>query len=285
MIGCRDPLGVRPLVLGDLDGAYILASETCALDIIGARLRARHRARRNGRHHRARRAFEKPFPLELRRASASSNMSISPGPIPSIEGTQRLRGAQAIGAELARESPADADMVVPVPDSGTPAAIGFAQGAGLPFELGIIRNHYVGRTFIQPTRCDPPHGREAEAQRQPQDARRQARGAGRRFHRARHHSQKIVQMVRDAGAREVHMRIASPPTMSSCFYGVDTPETAEAARARACRSRRWREFIRVDSLGFLSIDGLYRAVGEAARNNEHAAILRCLLHRPISRPG
>jgi amidophosphoribosyltransferase len=139
---------------------------------------------------------------------------------------------KAIGAELARESPVEADIVVPVPDSGTPAAIGFAQAANLPFELGIIRNHYVGRTFIQPTDAIRHMGVRLKhnANRRTLEGKRVVlvddsivRGTT---------SQKIVQMVRDAGASEVHMRIASPPTRASCFYGVDTPETAKLLASR-----------------------------------------------------
>ncbi|MBE7186246.1 MAG: amidophosphoribosyltransferase, partial [Methylobacterium mesophilicum] len=161
----------------------------------------------------------------------------------------------------------EADIVVPVPDSGTPAAIGFSQAAGLPFELGIIRNHYVGRTFIQPSDSIRHMGVKLKhnANRRMIEGKRVVlvddsivRGTT---------SQKIVQMVRDAGAREVHMRIASPPTRASCFYGVDTPETAKLLASRMS-VEDMADFIRVDSLGFLSLDGLYRAVGEKGRNDE-----------------
>ena len=169
-----------------------------------------------------------------------------------IGGKNVYQVRKQIGIELAREQPAEADIVVAVPDSGTPAAIGFAEGAGLPFEMGIIRNHYVGRTFIQPTDAIRHMGVKLKhnANRRILEGRRVVlvddsivRGTT---------SQKIVQMVREAGAREVHMRIASPPTISSCFYGVD----------------KMREFIRVDTLGFLSLLGLYRSAGETARNGE-----------------
>jgi amidophosphoribosyltransferase len=184
-----------------------------------------------------------------------------------VEGRNVYNVRKQIGIELARECPSDADLVVPVPDSGTPAAIGYAQGAGLPFELGIIRNHYVGRTFIQPTDSIRHMGVKLKhnANRKMLEGKRVVlvddsivRGTT---------SQKIVQMVRDAGAREVHMRIASPPTMSSCFYGVDTPETQKLLAHRMTIDEM-REFIRVDSLGFLSLDGLYRAAGEPSRNND-----------------
>ncbi len=266
LIGCRDPLGVRPLVLGDLDGAWILTSETCALDIIGARL------------------VRDIEPGELVVITERGIQSSKPfAPVPPrfcifeyvyfarpdsvIDGRNVYEMRKQIGIELAREQPADADLVVPVPDSGTPAAIGFAQGAGLPFELGIIRNHYVGRTFIQPTDSIRHMGVKLKhnANRKMLEGKRVilvddsiVRGTT---------SQKIVQMVRDAGAREVHMRIASPPTMSSCYYGVDTPETQKLL-AHRMSIEGMKEFIRVDSLGFLSLDGLYRAAGEASRNND-----------------
>lgn len=266
MIGCRDPLGIRPLVLGDLDGAWILSSETCALDIIGAR-------------------FVRDIePGEMVVITAKGVESIFPfekqnqrfcifeyvyfaRPDSIVEGRNVYAVRKNIGIELARENPVEADLVVPVPDSGTPAAIGFAQEAGLPFELGIIRNHYVGRTFIQPGDSIRHMGVKLKhnANRQMLEGKRVVlvddsivRGTT---------SQKIVQLVRDAGAREVHMRIASPPTMSSCFYGVDTPEKSKLLASRMS-VQEMADFIRVDSLSFLSIDALYRAVGETTRNGE-----------------
>ena len=232
MIGCRDPLGIRPLVLGDLDGAWILASETCALDIIGARfvrdLKPGEMVVVTGQGHR------EPASRSSRRnrASASSNMSISRGRIPRSKAATSTTCASASARSSRIESPVEADIVVPVPDSGTPAAIGFAQQAGIPFELGIIRNHYVGRTFIQPGDSIRHMGVKLKhnANRRMIEGKRVVlvddsivRGTT---------SQKIVQMVRDAGAKEVHMRIASPPTMSSCFYGVDTPEKSKLLASR-----------------------------------------------------
>lgn len=266
LIGARDPLGIRPLCIGDLDGAYILASETCALDIIGARLVRDVEpgevvviTQKGIESHFP---FEKPSP---RFCIFEYVYFARPDSI--IEGRNVYEVRKRIGEELARESPVEADVVIPVPDSGTPAAIGFAQGANTPFELGIIRNHYVGRTFIQPTAAIRHMGVKLKhnANRRMIEGKRVVlvddsivRGTT---------SQKIVQMVRDAGAREVHMRIASPPTMSSCFYGVDTPETSKLLASRMS-IEEMAEFIRVDSLGFLSIDGLYRAVLEPGRNNE-----------------
>jgi amidophosphoribosyltransferase len=266
MIGCRDPLGIRPLVLGDLDGAWILASETCALDIIGARF---VRDVKPGEMVVVTpKGVESMFPFEQQKSRfCIFEYVYFARPDSTIESRNVYDVRKRIGAELAIENPVEADIVVPVPDSGTPAAIGFSQEAGIPFELGIIRNHYVGRTFIQPTDSIRHMGVKLKhnANRRIIEGKRVVlvddsivRGTT---------SQKIVQMVRDAGAREVHMRIASPPTRSSCFYGVDTPETAKLLASRMS-IEEMAEFIRVDSLGFLSIDGLYRAVGEARRNDE-----------------
>jgi amidophosphoribosyltransferase len=266
MIGARDPLGIRPLVLGDLDGAYILASETCALDIIGARfvrdIKPGEMVIVTDKGVESRFPFEKTKP---RFCIFEYVYFARPDSI--IEGRNVYEARKKIGTELAVESPVEADLVVPVPDSGVPAAIGFAQGSGIPFELGIIRNHYVGRTFIQPTAAIRHMGVKLKhnANKRMLEGKRVVlvddsivRGTT---------SQKIVQMVREAGAREVHMRIASPPTMSSCFYGVDTPEKAKLLASRMS-IEEMADFIRVDSLAFLSIDGLYRAVNEPSRNNE-----------------
>ncbi|RLQ87623.1 amidophosphoribosyltransferase [Notoacmeibacter ruber] len=266
MIGCRDPLGIRPLVLGDLDGSYILCSETCALDIIGARF---VRDVKPGEMVViTEKGIQSHFPFD----SVESRFCIFEyvyfaRPDSVIEGRDVYAIRKNIGTELAREEAIEADMVVPVPDSGTPAAIGYAQEANLPFELGIIRNHYVGRTFIQPGDSIRHMGVKLKhnANRRTIEGKRVVlvddsivRGTT---------SQKIVQMIRDAGAKEVHMRIASPPTRASCFYGVDTPETAKLLASRMS-VEEMADFIRVDSLAFLSNDGLYRAVGEEKRNDE-----------------
>ena len=266
MIGARDPLGIRPLVLGDLDGAYILASETCALDIIGARyvrdIKAGEVVVITGS------GVESHFPFE----ATPSRFCIFEyvyfaRPDSNLDGRNVYEVRKRIGVELAAESACDADLVIPVPDSGVPAAIGFSQASGIPFELGIIRNHYVGRTFIQPTAAirhmgvklkHNPNRKIIEGKRVVLVDDSIVRGTT---------SQKIVQLVRDAGAKEVHMRIASPPTMSPCFYGVDTPEKSKLLASRMS-IEEMADFIKVDSLGFLSIDGLYRAVREPKRNNE-----------------
>ena len=269
MIGCRDALGVRPLVIGDLDGAYILTSETCALDIIGARyvrdVDPGELVIVTDKGIESHRPFDEAGKPSSRLCIFEYVYFARPDSVIAGKNVYEIR--KNIGMQLAKEQPADADLVVPVPDSGTPAANGYAQGAGLPFELGIIRNHYVGRTFIQPTDSIRHMGVKLKhnANRKTFEGRKVVlvddsivRGTT---------SQKIVQMVRDAGATEVHMRIASPPTMSSCFYGVDTPESHKLL-AHRMSVEEMREFIRVDSLGFISLDGLYRAAGEASRNNE-----------------
>ncbi|MCX5479517.1 amidophosphoribosyltransferase [Kaistia geumhonensis] len=266
MLGCRDPLGVRPLVLGRLDDAYILASETCALDIIGASYVRDINAGEvviitdDG--------IESLYPFE-RQASRFCIFEYVyfARPDSAVDGRGVYAVRKNIGAELARESGIDADIVVPVPDSGVPAAIGYAEEAGIPFDLGIIRNHYVGRTFIEPTDAIRHMGVKLK-----HNANR-AILAGKRVILVDDSivrgttSMKIVQMVRDAGAAEVHMRIASPPTTDSCFYGVDTPEKSKLIAAQMSVEEIGR-YIKADSLAFISIDGLYRAVGEAKRNGD-----------------
>jgi amidophosphoribosyltransferase len=267
MIACRDPLGIRPLVMGRLEGSVIFASETVALDVVGA-------------------TFEREVePGELITVQNGEVRSIRPfapvAPRPcifehvyfsrpdSIVGGESIYSVRkAIGAQLAEESPVEADLVIPVPDSGVPAAIGYAQASGIPFELGIIRSHYVGRTFIQPGDKVRHLGVKLKhnANRALIEGKRIiliddsiVRGTT---------SLKIVQMMRDAGAAEVHMRIASPPTRHSCFYGVDTPERAKLLAAQHDVAGM-QDFIHADSLAFVSIGGLYKALGEAQRADIH----------------
>ncbi len=182
-----------------------------------------------------------------------------------MEGTSIYEARKRIGAELSRESHVAADVVMPVPDSGVPAAIGYAAEAKLPFELGIIRNHYVGRTFIEPT----DHIRHLGVKLK-HNANR-AMIQGKRVIMVDDSivrgttSKKIVEMVRQAGATEVHMRISSPPTSHPCFYGIDTPERSELL-AHKLDVDGMARFIGVDSLAFISVDGLYRAMGAAKRD-------------------
>ena len=266
MIACRDPLGIRPLVMGKIGDATVFASETVALDVVGATFVREIEpgeiveVRADGRTT-SQRPFGKPAP----RPCIFEHVYFS-RPDSVMGGRSVYEVRKAIGKELAKESPVEADLVVPVPDSGVPAAIGYAQQSGIPFELGIIRSHYVGRTFIQPS----DGARHAEVKRK-HNANR-ALVEGKRIVLIDDSivrgttSMKIVQMMRDAGAAEVHMRVASPPTQHSCFYGVDTPERHKLLAARM-DVQEMTKFIVADSLAFVSIDGLYRAVGEASRNN------------------
>ncbi len=264
LIGVRDPHGVRPLVLGKLDQAYILASETCALDIIGAEF-----VRDIGAGEMiviTKDGIESYFPFKQQKSRFCVFEYIYfSRPDSVVEGRNVYELRKLTGAQLAREAPASADMVIPVPDSSIPAAIGFAAEAKLPFELGIIRNHYVGRTFIEPT--DGIRNFGVRKKHNPN----RATLAGKRVVLIDDSivrgttSKKIVQMVRDAGASEVHFRVASPPTAHSCFYGVDTPNTADLL-AHKMDVEGMRRLIGADSLSFISMDGLYRAMGEGTRN-------------------
>jgi len=259
LIGARDPLGIRPLVLGRLDGCPILASETCALDIIGAKyVRDVENGEvvvfdEDGMH------SHKPFPPMAPRPCIFEYIYFS-RPDSIVGGRHVYDVRKTMGAELAREAPATADVIIPVPDSGVPAAIGYAQQAGIPYELGIIRNHYVGRTFIQPTQSIREIG-----VRMKHSANR-AVVAGKRIVLIDDSlvrgttSVKIVAMVREAGAAEVHMRIASPPITHSDYYGIDTPER-DKLLAATHDLEGMRKFIGADSLAFLSVEGIYRAMG------------------------
>ncbi len=266
MIACRDPLGIRPLVMGKIGDATIFASESVALDVVGAEFVREIEpgelveVRADGRI-----SSHRPFGKTSPRPCIFEHVYFSrPDSVMGGQSVYEVR--KRIGMELAKESPAEADLVIPVPDSGVPAAIGYAQQSGIPFELGIIRSHYVGRTFIQPS----DGARHADVKRK-HNANR-ALVEGKRIVLIDDSivrgttSMKIVQMMRDAGAAEVHMRIASPPTEYSCFYGVDTPERNKLLAARM-NVAEMAEFIGADSLAFVSIDGLYRAVGETQRNN------------------
>ncbi len=271
LIGVRDPLGVRPLVLGEATCSetgsvvHVLASETCALDIIGARF-VRDIApgemvicTNNG--------VESLYPFE----QTASRFCIFEyvyfaRPDSVTEGRSVYNVRTAIGAELAQEAPVVADVVVPVPDSGNPAAMGYAAHAGITFAQGIIRNHYVGRTFIAPNQAVRDLG--VRLKHSPN----RAVLAGKRVVLVDDSlvrgttSRKIVSMVREAGATEVHMRIASPPTANSCYYGVDTPER-DKLLASHMSVAQMAQFIGADSLAFISVDGLYRATGiQTGRN-------------------
>ena len=263
MIACRDPLGIRPLVMGRLNESYIFASETVALDVVGATfLRTVEPGELVIVSERGVRSV-RPFAAVRPRPCIFEHVYFS-RPDSIVDGSSVYSVRKRIGEQLAIESPVEADIVVPVPDSGTPAAIGYAQASGIPFELGIIRSHYVGRTFIQPGDQVRHLGVKLKhnANKPLIDGQRLVliddsivRGTT---------SLKIVQMLREAGAAEVHMRIASPPTRHSCYYGVDTPERAKLLAAQM-NVEQMADYIKVDSLAFLSIDGLYKALGEDMR--------------------
>jgi amidophosphoribosyltransferase len=266
MAACRDPLGIRPLVMGKLGDAVVFASETVALDVVGADFVRQIEPGEfvevdfdgTVRSHR-------PFGEVAPRPCIFEHVYFS-RPDSVLDDRSVYESRKMIGVELAKEEPCDADLVVPVPDSGVPAAIGYSQQSGIPFELGIIRSHYVGRTFIQPSDGARHAGvkRKHNANRKLVEGKRIVliddsivRGTT---------SMQIVQMMRDAGAREVHFRVASPPTGHGCYYGVDTPERSKLLAGRMDVDAM-REFIHADSLAFVSMDGLYRAVGLPGRDN------------------
>ncbi len=262
LVAARDPWGFRPLVLGRLEGSWIVASETCALDLIDAEyVRDIEPGElvvidRNGL-----RSF-KPFPPEPVRQCVFEHVYFA-RPDSLVFGRNVLASRLLFGKQLAREQPAPADIVVPIPDSGMGAAMGFAQESGLPFEWGLIRNHYVGRTFIEPKQKVRSFGVKIKLNPVAHIL------AGKRVVLVDDSivrgttSRKIVKMVRAAGAREVHLRISSPPTTGPCYYGIDTPLKSELIASNHSLEEI-RQYIEADSLGYLSQDGMLRAVSDAA---------------------
>ncbi|MCM2292029.1 amidophosphoribosyltransferase [Allorhizobium sp. BGMRC 0089] len=273
LIAARDPIGIRPLVMGELDGKPIFASESCALDIIGAKF---IRDVKNGEvviceiqpdgsisidaRAPARPQPERPCLFEYVYFARPDSV---------VSGRNVYQTRKNMGHNLALEAPCDGDVVVPVPDGGTPAALGYAQASGIPFEYGIIRNHYVGRTFIEPTQQIRAFGVKLKhsANRAMIEGKRVilvddsiVRGTT---------SLKIVQMIRDAGAKEVHIRVASPMIYHPDFYGIDTPDADKLLANQYADEAAMAKFIGADSLAFLSIDGLYKAVGGEARNPDN----------------
>jgi amidophosphoribosyltransferase len=249
--------------------SWVLCSETCALDIVGAEFVRDIDAGEiiiiddKGVH------SIKPFAKQPDRFCIFEYIYFA-RPDSVVEGTPVYETRKRIGAELARESGVEADVVVPVPDSGVPAAMGYAVESGIPFELGIIRNHYVGRTFIEPTDQIRHLGVKLKhsANRPMLEGKRVilvddsiVRGTT---------SKKIVEMVRAAGASEVHMRISSPPTTHSCYYGIDTPERGKLLAATH-DLEQMAKIIGVDSLAYISLDGLYRALGKPGRDTAKPA--------------
>lgn len=259
LIGARDPSGLRPLVLGQLDTGYVLASETCALDLIGAEtLREIAPGEVVIITQEGVRSFY-PFPSKPVRPCLFEYVYFA-RPDSVVQGRSVYEVRRRMGHQLAREHPADIDVVVPVPDSGVPAAIGFSEQSGSTFQLGIIRSHYVGRTFIQPNQSGRQRAvsRKHSPNRAVLDGKRVllvddsiVRG---------NTSRKIVQMVRDAGATQVHFRSASPPIMHQDFYGIDMADRSELLAAQNTLAQM-QDYLQVESLGFLSVPGLYRAIG------------------------
>ena len=267
LIGARDPWGLRPLCLGEIDGAPVLSSETCALDGIGASFV------RNIEPGEVvvitETGVESLMPFTRRLASPCVFEYVYfARPDSVMHGQSVYEVRERFGRILAREHPADADVICPVPDGGNPAALGFAQGSGTPFGFGIIRNHYVGRTFIQPTQT----GRQRSISKK--HAPNKALLEGKRVVLVDdsivrgNTSQKIIQMVRDAGAREIHFRVASPPIKFPDFYGIDMPSKEELI-ASAMSIDQMRRYLKVDSLGFISLPGFYEALGAGERNSAH----------------
>ncbi|MGY5806314.1 amidophosphoribosyltransferase [Rhizobium sp. LEGMi198b] len=271
LIAARDPIGIRPLVMGELDGKPIFCSETCALDIIGAKY---VRDVENGEVIICEIQSDGSITIDARKPDVSQPERLClfeyvyfARPDSVVGGRNVYVARKNMGINLAKEAPVEADVVVPVPDGGTPAAIGYAQASGIPFELGIIRNHYVGRTFIEPTQQIRAFGVKLKhsANRAIIEGKRVVlvddsivRGTT---------SVKIVQMIRDAGAREVHIRVASPMIYHPDFYGIDTPDADKLLANQYTSLKAMCDFIGADSLEFLSIDGLYSAVGGAPRDN------------------
>ncbi len=265
LIGVRDPLGVRPLVLGRIGEGWVLSSETCALDIIGAEfVREVEPGEMVVITPEAGVESHTPFGKARPRFCIFEHVYFS-RPNSILGGRSVYETRSAIGEELAREAPVEADFVCPVPDSGTPAAIGYSRQSGIPYAMGIIRNQYMGRTFIEPTEQIRSLGVRLKLNVNRALVRGKrvvlvddsvVRGTT---------SRKIKEMVLDAGAAEVHFRIASPPTAWPCFYGVDTPER-EKLLAATMSEDEMRDHLGVDSLRFISLDGLYRAVGASPRD-------------------
>ncbi len=265
LIGVRDPLGVRPLVLGKVGDGWALSSETCALDIIGAEFIREIEPGEMVVIEGGQVQSYHPFDRKPSRFCIFEHVYFS-RPDSILGGRSVYETRRQIGVELAREAPVEADLVCPVPDSGTPAAIGFSQESGIPYAMGIIRNQYMGRTFIEPTESIRNMGvrLKLNVNRALIKGKRVilvddsvVRGTT---------SRKIKDMILEAGAAEVHFRIASPPTAWPCFYGVDTPERSKLLAANMSEEEM-RQWIGVDSLRFISLDGLYRAAGEANGRN------------------
>ena len=267
LIGVRDPFGIRPLIIGKLKNSYVLASETCALDIIGAKF---IREVENGEIvliENDKLKSIKPFPSQKLRPCVFEYIYFS-RPDSILNGKSAYEYRKNLGIELAKENNLKADIIVPVPDSGNAAALGFAQHLGINFELGLIRNHYVGRTFIEPSQKIRSLGVKLKLNANQSTIKGKkivliddslVRGTT---------SHKIIKMLYDAGAKEVHMKIACPEIRFPDFYGVDTPTTKELLAANKT-NKEICEYIGAKSLNFLSLDGLYKAMGFDKRNDNY----------------
>jgi amidophosphoribosyltransferase len=283
MIAARDPNGFRPLVLGRIKDAVVVASETCALDLIDAKYEREVEPGEVLRISAAGIESFRPFPPAPRTSCVFEYIYFA-RPDSRVYDRNVYEVRKQLGRQLAIEQPAAADIVIPVPDSGVPAALGFSEEAGVPFEMGLIRNHYVGRTFIEPRDAIRHFGVKVKlnAQRDVLAGKRVVvvddsivRGTT---------SRKIVNMVRHAGAREVHMRISSPPTIGSCFYGVDTP-TSEELIAHSNSVEAICKFIEADSLGYLSERGMYGFLNGSDTNGFCAACFTGRYPVPVSDLG
>ena len=267
LIGVRDPYGIRPLVIGKLGNSYVLASETCALDIIGAKF---VRDVENGEIvliENDKLTSVKPFPSKKVRPCVFEYIYFA-RPDSIIDKKTAYEHRKNIGVELAKENDVDADIVVPVPDSGNAAALGFAQHIKMNYEHGLVRNHYVGRTFIEPSQKIRSLGVKLKLNANQTTIKNKkiiliddslVRGTT---------SHKIVKMLYDAGAKEVHVKIACPEIRYPDFYGVDTPTKKELLAANKTNEEIC-EYIGAKSLKFLSLDGLYRAIGFNQRNDAY----------------
>jgi len=267
LIGARDPLGIRPLILGKLENRFILSSETCALDIIGAKF---VRVVENGEIvliENEKLTSIKPFPLKKVRPCVFEYIYFA-RPDSIIDNKTAYEHRKNIGIELAKENDIDADIVVPVPDSGNAAALGFAQHLKINYEHGLIRNHYVGRTFIEPSQKIRSLGVKLKLNANQSTIKNKkiiliddslVRGTT---------SYKIVKMLYDSGAKEVHVKIACPEIRYPDFYGVDTPTKKELLAANKTNDEICK-YIGAKSLKFLSLNGLYRAIGFEKRNETY----------------
>ncbi len=278
ILAARDPNGLRPLVLGDLDGSAVVASETCAFDLIGARyvrdVEAGEVVRLSAEGVESIRfAFPHPTPCVFEHVYFARPDSL-------VFGKSVAASREAFGERLAREHPVEADLVVPVPDSGIYAAVGYARESKIPLGLGLVRNHYVGRTFIEPKQSIRNFGVKVKL-----NAVREI-VAGKRIVLIDDSivrgttSRKIVKMLRDAGATEVHLRISSPPTRFSCHYGIDTPTRRELIASNSSQEEI-RQYVGSDTLGYLSPEGLFEAFGRP----EHATCAACFTGKyPVEIP-